>query len=294
MSLAAAHLDESYRHCRELTRRAATSFYYAFKTLPRRKSRAFDVIYAFMRVSDDRSDEPCVADRDRKMREWREALSRAFEGDVSADPIMPALMDTVRVFDIRPAWLFDLLDGVEQDLVVTRFETLEALRAYCWKVASVVGLVSLRIFGLEQPSAATWARAEAMGADCGQAFQLTNILRDVKEDLERDRIYLPREILERFDLKETDLAAEPLDARFKAMMAHLADLAERDYAASEELVGMIARDARPCLATMRGIYHGILEKIVEADYDVWSRRARVPLAAKLGIAARAFLGRFGS
>ncbi|MCA9321297.1 MAG: phytoene/squalene synthase family protein [Planctomycetes bacterium] len=292
MNTATTSVLESERYCRALTRKSATSFYYAFKTLPRRKARAFEIVYAFMRISDDKSDDAIDRDRRDALVEWRTMLHAALNGDPGGHLVMPALMDVVREFEIKPQWLDELIDGVEQDLVVTRFATTQELRDYCYKVASVVGLVSLRIFGLERPSDAAWQDAERLAIDCGQAFQLTNILRDVKEDLERDRIYLPQDVLGRFQIGEADLRSLRCDDRFRAMMKFLVARAEADYAGSEALVARIERDARPCLATMRGIYHGILERIVAADYDVFRHRARLPLTRKLGIAARALLGRF--
>lgn len=284
-------ITASARYCRVLTRRSATSFYYAFKTLPRRKRRAFEIIYAFMRISDDISDDLGLDDPAAGFAEWRGTLRRAAAGDTGVHPVMPALMDVATEFAVPVEWLDELVEGTEQDLVVTRFATQRELWEYCYKVASIVGLVSLRIFGLERPSAEAWKRAEAMAVDNGQAFQLTNVLRDVNEDLERDRIYLPQEDLERFGLDEAALATRPLDGRFRELMRYECERAEALYDSSRPLVDMVARDARACLVTMRSIYHEILRCIVAADYDVWTRRARVPLRRKLGIAARAWLGK---
>lgn len=289
--IAADSINASARYCRDITRKSATSFYYAFKTLPKRKRRAFEIVYAFMRISDDIADDLGLEDPAAAFAEWRDVLQRAVAGDVGVHPVMPALMDVSEEFDIPAQWLEELVDGTEQDLVVTRFETRQELWDYCYKVASIVGLVSLRIFGLEEPGEEAWKRAEAMAVDNGQAFQLTNILRDVKEDLERDRIYLPREDLAQFGLDEAALARQPMDDRFVGLMRFECERAEALYASSKPLVGMVARDARACLVTMRSIYHEILHRIVAADYDVWTRRARVPLPRKLGIAARAWLGK---
>lgn len=292
MAAIANDIEASAKYCRDITRRSATSFYYAFKTLPRRKSRAFEIIYAFMRVSDDLSDDETIEDRVQSLEEWRQCLDHALAGDPTHHPIMPALMDVLREFEIPASYLHELIDGTVQDLTVTRFEDFEALHAYCYKVASIVGLVSLRLFRLKEPNEANWQQAESFAIDCGQGFQLTNILRDIKEDWGRDRVYLPQEDLRRFKITEADLDQEIYDQRFLDFMSFQCSRAEDYYQKSEALLDMIEKDARPCLATMRGIYHGILERIERADYDIWSRRARVPLGAKLGIAARAFLDRF--
>ena len=292
MAAVASEIETSAKLCRDITRRSATSFYYAFKTLPRKKARAFEIIYAFMRISDDLSDDESVTDRLASLEEWREHLTQALGGNTQTHPIMPALVDVVEEFSIPHEYLHELIDGTVQDLSVTRFEDFEALFDYCYKVASIVGLVSLRLFCLKDPQESNWRKAESLAIDCGQGFQLTNILRDIKEDLERDRIYLPQVDLNRFNISESDLKAHIYDDRFLAFMKFQCDRAEDYYRKSEELLSMVERDARPCLATMRGIYHGILTRIVAAKYDIWSKRARVPLGAKLGIAARAFLDRF--
>ncbi|MCB9832174.1 MAG: phytoene/squalene synthase family protein [Planctomycetes bacterium] len=291
MSEPALDLRASARYCRDITRRSATSFYYAFKTLPRRKSRAFEIVYAFMRLSDDWSDDEGLGDRRRLIEDWRAVLHRAAAGDVSGHPVMPALVQVMEEFEIPLRFMDELLDGTLQDLDVTRFADFQATWDYCYKVASVVGLVSLRIFGLREPSRG-WDEADRLAIDCGQAFQLTNILRDLKEDMERDRVYLPQDELARFGLDDDDLRREVMDERFRAFMDFQVARAESYYRGSEPLLDLVARDARPCLKAMRDIYHGILERIIAADFDVWSRRASVPLRNKIQIAARAFLGRF--
>ncbi|HGY89884.1 MAG TPA: phytoene/squalene synthase family protein [Planctomycetes bacterium] len=285
-------LDASRRYCRDLTKKSATSFYYAFKTLPRKKRLAFEVVYAFMRLSDDISDDAAAGGDHEDVRRWREILRVSLAGDTQVHPVMPALVDVMQRFSIPASWMEELIDGVEQDLTIKRFETMDDLRSYCHKVAGVVGLVSLRIFGIQNATPERWRKAEKLAEACGQAFQLTNILRDVKEDMGLDRIYLPAEVLRKFEVTEAMLKEGRMTPAFHALMAHMADLAEADYATSKPLLSMIERDARPCLQTMRGIYHRILEGVVDADYDVFSRRVRVPLGQKLGIAARAFLGRW--
>ncbi len=285
-------LDASRRYCRDLTKKSATSFYYAFKTLPRAKRLAFEVVYAFMRLSDDISDDAAAGGDQEDVAKWRGILKSSLDGDTDVHPVMPALVDVMERFSIPSSWMEELIDGVEQDLTVKRFETMAELRSYCHKVAGVVGLVSLRIFGIQNPTRERWSHAEELAEACGQAFQLTNILRDVKEDMGLDRIYLPAEVLRRFDVTEAMLRQGRMTPAFHDMMVHMAGLAEKDYADSEPLLAMVERDARPCLQTMRGIYHRILEGVVAADYDVFSRRVRVPLGQKLGIAARAFLGRW--
>jgi 15-cis-phytoene synthase len=290
-------LEASIHWCRAHTKRAATSFYYAFKTLPRRKRIGFEVVYAFMRHSDDLSDGdtlepgPDLLERSAlAIREWRDRLRRGLAGELDVHPCMPALVHVLEDFAIDPQHLFDLIDGTEQDMTKTRFASWDELRDYCYLVASTVGLVSIRLFGLRDESPAGWERAEKLAIVNGYAFQLTNILRDVAEDFERDRIYLPAEDLARFELREDQLQDPVGDPRFRELMAFECARAESLYGDSRELVSLVADDARASLRTMRRIYHGILESIVAQDYDVYSRRARVPLRRKLSIAATSWLG----
>lgn len=289
--------EESVRWCRAHTKRAATSFYYAFKTLPRRKRIGFEVVYAFMRHSDDISDGDTVPEgpalRERTaaaIRDWRERLRRGLDGDLAVHPCMPALTAVLDEFAIDPKHLFDLIDGTEQDMTKTRFDTWDELRDYCYLVASTVGLVSVRLFGLTDDSPAGWERVEPLAITNGYAFQLTNILRDVAEDRERDRIYLPAEDLHRFDLDEAALDNPVGNERFRDLMRFECDRAESLYRESRALIDLVAPDARASLRTMRRIYHGILESIIAQNYDVYSKRARVPLGRKLGIAAQSWLG----
>lgn len=287
-------LEQSERYCRDVTRQSGTNFALPFKTLPRRKRSAFEVVYAFMRLCDDLSDEDSTADPAARFSDWRKALDRALKGDASGHPVLPALVKVVEDFSIPHELLENLIDGVAMDLDINRYGTFEELYGYCYKVASVVGLVSLRIFGLKDPSPEAWRSAEHQAEACGIAFQLTNILRDIKEDLGRDRIYIPLEDLKRYDLEENHLRSEPLDLRFLALMRFQVQRVEKFYETSGELVSMLSPDARPCLSAMREVYHGLLQQIVGNNYDIWSQRATLPVTRKLGIAARAFLGRFTS
>ena len=295
MTAASTIKDDAVRasvdYCRSVTRRASTNFMLPFRTLPGRKRRAFEIVYAFMRICDDLSDDKGTGRADR-FRAWRKQVDAAFDGDTSGHPVLPALMEVVAEFRIPRKPFIATIDGTEQDLHVTRFSTFDDLYPYCYKVASAVGLVSVRIFGVPNDTPATWSRIEDLAESCGIAFQLTNILRDVREDLERDRVYLPQEDLERFGLTEDDFHAHVLDDRFLAFMRFQVERAESYYAKSAALMDEIESDARPCLATMRGVYHGLLDRIVRQNYDVWSHRARLSLPRKLGVVARAMMTRF--
>src|SRR5579872_4864945 len=202
-------LERSYEYCKHVAKTQARNFYYSFTVLPPEKRAAMCAVYAFMRYSDDISDEAALtAGKHDQMRRWREALDRAFEGDYGDSPILPAFHDTTQRYAIPKRFFYELIDGAEMDLTRTRYETFDDLYGYCYHVASVVGFVCIHIWGFAGGES-TYAPAEA----CGVAFQLTNILRDVKEDAERGRIYLPLEDLRRFDYSEEDLLRGVTDQR---------------------------------------------------------------------------------
>src|SRR5260221_3398672 len=207
ISLMSDALDQSYRLCHDIARHTGKNFYCSFLVMPREKRQAMCAIYAFMRHSDDIADDassPAAAMV--ALRKWRAEIEAAFSGKNSTDPIFPALVNTVQHYKIPQRHFFELLDGSEMDQSVTRYETFDDLYKYCYRVASCVGLVVLPIFGYQDKEAL--APAEA----CGIAFQLTNILRDVKEDAQMGRIYLPREDLKRCGVTEQDImnaAANP-------------------------------------------------------------------------------------
>ena len=194
-------LQASYAHCQTLTRQAARNFFYSFLVLPRGKRRAMCALYAFLRETDDigDSDKPLEVRR-AELGAWRESLAAAVAGHAQP-PILPALVDTVSRYQIPPQYLYDCIDGVEMDLSDRSYETFADLEAYCYKVASAVGLACIHIWGFRDSSAIEPA------CQLGVAFQLTNILRDLKEDAQRGRVYLPQEDLRRFNYSREDLFA---------------------------------------------------------------------------------------
>jgi phytoene synthase len=284
-------LAESYRHCVSVARTQARNFYFSFVTLPSDRRRAMCVVYAFMRHCDDLTDEAAIPEeRAARLAEWRGALDRALSGDYGGDPILPALHDTIRRYEIPQTYLYDMIDGMEMDLTVTRYETFDALRAYCYRVASVVGLVCLRIWGYA-PDREQEALAGAEA--CGIAFQLINILRDVKEDAQRGRIYLPLEDLRRFGVTEEEIGrGEPTD-RLRELIRFEAGRADDFYRQAIAAMPFVDRSSRVTLRIMLRIYHGILGKIERQGFDVFTRRARVGNMAKCGIVVGEWLaGRF--
>jgi len=207
---AVANVEDSFAYCRAMARARARNFYYSFLLLPAEKRRAMCALYAFMRYCDDISDGSGTAHgRGRLLGDWKGALEKALRGQYDGDRILPAFHETIQRYDIPPGYFFELIEGVGSDLTTTRYETFDDLYRYCYRVASVVGLTSIHVFGYESD------RALALAEKCGIAFQLTNILRDVREDAERGRVYLPAEDLRRFGLSADDLIERRLDARFR-------------------------------------------------------------------------------
>ncbi len=276
-------LDESYEVCQRLARRAASNFYFSFALLPRDKRRAMYALYAFMRRTDDLGDQPRPFDERRAaLSQWRRALSDALAGRFD-DPILPAVTDTVRRYAIAPETLSAVLDGVEMDLTGRRYETFDELAVYCHRVASVVGEACVQIWGFHDPRALELAR------QCGLAFQLTNILRDLKEDAEQGRIYLPQEDLRRFDYAFHDLQQGVADERFVRVMRFEIDRARRYYDQAAPLSVYLEPDGRRVFAAMFTAYRGLLEQIERRPAEVLVRRVRLSRLQKLRIATGAIL-----
>jgi len=278
-------VESSYAHCRQLTRRTASNFYYSFLVLPRGKRRAMCALYAFARMTDDLGDNALpVAERREALAGWRNSLEQALAGEFDA-PIFPALADTVARYRLPPEHLRSVIDGVEMDLAHQGFETFDELSEYCCKVASAVGLCCIHIWGFTGPEALEPARK------CGIAFQLTNILRDLKEDAALGRIYLPREDLRRFGYSADDLRHGQGGERFQQLMRFEIERAERLYQDAAQLPRWLGPDGKTIFGAMSGIYRGLLDEIKRLDGDVFSHRARLSAWRKLRIAGRWLLVR---
>jgi phytoene synthase len=280
-------ISRSYGDCREVARAAASNFYYAFYLLPRPKRDALCALYAFMRLVDDVSDTPGdLAEKRKGLARWRAALDAAVAGDTSAHPVLPALADTLERFRIPPRYFHDLISGAEMDLTVGAYATFDRLREYCYRVAGTVGLTCLHVFGFTDPRAPD--RAESLGI----AFQLTNILRDVRRDLEIGRVYLPQEDLDRFGCSSGELVGETITPGLRALMEFEAARAWTFYREGEPLVRLVDRDSRAALWALVRTYSGLLARIEARDFDVFSERTRLTTAEKAGILVRARFGWF--
>jgi 15-cis-phytoene synthase len=275
-------VDQSYAYCVRVARTRAKNFYYSFLLLSKPQRRAMCAIYAFMRYCDDLSDDPganrAAIDR------WRAELENALEGRFSGHPVWPAFHHTVRRFGIPPEYFREMIAGVLGDLEPRTFETYDQLYRYCYQVASVVGLTIVHIFGFDTRTALPLAEK------CGVAFQLTNILRDIREDAELGRIYLPAEDLRRFGVTPDDLRAGNRNDAFLDLMRFEAARARKYYDESAPLLDLIHPRSRPSLWALIAIYSRLLERIEATNYDVFRRRVRLSTIEKGWIVARAMVG----
>jgi len=282
-------LDSAYAECRAIARREAKNFYYAFVALPERRRNAICAIYAFMRHADDLADDESLPreERRRRLDNWLADWRGVCHGGDSSNLVFLAVRDATERFGIPLDLLEELVAGVTMDLdqaasdAPDTYATFAELYRYCYLVASVVGLVCIRIFGYQDQ------RAEKLAEQTGIAFQLTNILRDVAEDAERNRVYLPLEDLAAHSVSLDSLLhrtpGAPPTAAERALLAALAQRAEEFYQSAQLLLPLIDCESRPALWVLVSIYHGLLKRIEKADYDVFSSRASVPMAQKLGI-----------
>ena len=290
----------AYSVCKGITRTAAKNFYYAFLVLPRRKREALCAVYAFMRRCDDITDEPALSlpERRQKLDAWLDDLHRAQQGNPTDDAILLALTDAQRRYTIPAGLLDELAHGTAMDIeqaepaespnatgFTVRYQTFEDLRLYCYRVASIVGLVCIHVFGYRDPA------AEELAERCGLAFQLTNIIRDVKEDAAMGRVYLPQEDLAKFNLSQSDVLTAPDAARFRPLLALEADRAREYYKAGNELLAYISEDSQPALWVLVTIYRRLLEKIAEKQYDVFTAKVSLSKWEKLRILGKGFLRR---
>lgn len=243
-------------------------------------------IYAFMRQCDDLSDDPASSDRSKlrlAVMDWRMQLDRALRGEVEGGPIWPAFHHSVTRYRIPHRYFHEMIDGILSDLEPCAMQTFEELYRYCYHVASVVGLTVIHIFGFHS------LKALLLAEKCGIAFQLTNILRDVREDAAMDRIYLPQEDLERFQVSPAQLRSGKEDQAFRGLMQFEAARARQFYAVSAPLIDLIDPKSRRSLWALRAIYLRLLHQIERSRYNVLSRRVSVAKPIRIAILLRAFL-----
>jgi phytoene synthase len=298
-----SQLAVAYSVCRSITRSAAKNFYYAFLVLPRAKRQALCAVYAFMRRCDDIADDEALSmyDRRQKLATWLDAFHCAESGEPTDEPVLLALTDAQRRYNIRIGLLDQLAYGTAMDVegvagadagespasheLSVHYRTFDDLYQYCYRVASVVGLVCIHVFGYRDPA------AEPLAERLGLAFQLTNIIRDVKEDAAMGRVYLPEEDLDKFGIPLSVLSSVTDPAIFRPLLAMEADRARDYYRAGEELIPLVEEDSQPALWVLIAIYQRLLDKIALREYDVFSGKVSLTVREKLGILAKGFLKR---
>jgi phytoene synthase len=267
-----------------LTRRSGSNFYYSFLFLPRRKREAIYALYAFCRTVDDAVDQGAAtpSDQRRILGEWRIELERAYAGRPT-HPIAARLTDVVRVFPIRREHLEAILDGVEMDIDKRRYATFEELVEYCYRVAAAVGLACIEIFGYTDP------RARDYAVNLGIALQLTNILRDLRSDAERGRIYLPLDELRRFGYSEDDLLRGRYTRPYLELMRFQADRTHAYFRAARAALPRADRRRLLAAEIMGVIYRALLREIEARQFRVFDRRVRLSAPRKLALALSVYL-----
>ncbi len=268
-------LNDAYRQCQAFTRRRATNFYVAFAALPGPKRQAIYAAYAYAGTVDDAVDDAGTAEeRAAALAQAHELLAAAYERREVA-PGQPqwlgrGLSDAVHRYQIPRDHFEELVQGMEQDLVQTRYETFAELEQYCYRAASVIGLICIEIFGYDRAQSRL---AVESAVAMGQALQLTNIMRDVREDAERGRIYLALEDLDRHGLSEADILESRYDDHFRSLMAEYARRAYGRYREGMRLIPLLdGPRSRACCNGLQGVYRMILDAIVARDFDVYSER----------------------
>jgi 15-cis-phytoene synthase len=295
-----SQLEVAFSVCGGIARAAATNFYYGFLVLPKAKRQALSAVYAYMRRCDDIADDESIPAPVRRQRlaGWLDAVHDAQAGEPTDDPILLGLIASQRRFSIPAVLLDQLAYGTAMDLEdswavderatpdpahasdppkALRYRTFEDLYLYCYRVASVVGLVCIRVFGYRDPA------AEPLAEQLGLAFQLTNIIRDIKEDAAVNRIYLPEEDFARFGISPYELYSPPRTARFAPLLEFEAKRALEYYRAGDALLPLIDEDSQPALWVLATVYRRLLAKIIHRQYDVFHGRISLRRREKIAI-----------
>ncbi len=278
--------SEAQAYCTTYTKKSGSNFYYSFLFLPKAKRDAMYTIYAFCKAVDSAVDEPAAGSNPKdELKHWREELDAVYSGTPTT-PIMVSLAHHVKTLGIPKAYFEELIKGVEMDLFNNRYVTFDELSLYCYRVASVVGLICLHVFGV------TSARAQDYAVALGMAFQLTNILRDVGTDAAERRIYLPLDDLQKWNYPEKAMLNQSYSAEFRALMEYEASRAHHYYKRAEAaLKGLPPQDRRALTVAeiMRGIYSRILERIERSNYRVFGPRISLTTTQRVLIALRIWL-----
>ena len=263
----------------EISRKSKSSFYYAFNLLPEDKRDAMNTVYAFCRKTDDIVDESSDSTdlKYEKLRKWRIEFEKSFSGH-SEFALLNKLGTTISKFDIPLEPFFELIKGMEMDLQKDRYKSFEDLQLYCYRVASTVGLMCIEIFGYKHPSTKQFA------VDLGIALQMTNILRDIGNDAKSGRIYLPLEDLKRFNYTEAEIMSLVYNDNFRDLMIYESARAKQYFKSATSNLDLDDKKTMFAARAMQHIYYKMLEKIINADYDVYNNDIKVSKFEKAGIA----------
>lgn len=241
-------------------------------------------IYSFMRYCDDAVDDSNgMNEKKTALAKCKLELDNAFKGQYDGNKLFPAYHNTIQKYQIPHSYFYELIEGMEMDLGITYYQTFKDLYQYCYKAASVVGLVTIHVFQFKEE------RAKEFAEYCGIGFQLTNIIRDISEDFQRGRIYLPQEDLQKFNCHESELSAGKLTSNLLNLLEFEVNRAREYYTKALPLIPLVNEDARPCLIAMMKIYGGLLFEIRKRKYDVFEKRIRLPAWKKLVIGGQAWL-----
>jgi phytoene synthase len=274
-------LEQAYQYCQEVSKREARNFYYGFILLPPCKRRAIYASYALARGCDDIADDNLEPEEKvRRLQDYRNRLEQCLDGRADG-PVFLALADTISRFRIPPQYFRQLIDGVEMDLTVRRYPSFAELRRYCYGVASTVGLICIEVFGYRDGQ-----RARQHAEDLGIALQLTNILRDIREDAQRDRIYIPQSELNRFGYSEADIFDSVPSEAFLHLMRFQVERAREYFARGRELLPLLPYRSRACTAALQAINRRILERIAGDPARVLRERVSLGSSEKLALAGR--------
>jgi squalene synthase HpnC len=303
VSQSSVAIPHSYAECHRIARASHSNFYYAFFLLPKPKRDALAALYAFMRLVDDLADAGSdLVAKQRGLADWRASLDDAITGQVQlfdgttalasavtalggAAEVLPALVDTMQRYKMPARYLHDLISGAEMDLTVRTYPTFDRLREYCYRVAGTVGLTCMHVFGFRD------ARALDLAEKLGLAFQLTNIIRDVREDYDAGRIYLPEEDLQRYGVSPEDFGRTEATLGVRELLRFEADRAWQFYEEGAELFSLVEPESRGALWLLVHTYSALLARIESLDFAVFGERVRLSRAEKMIFITKARFGR---
>lgn len=275
------NIKDGYELAFKITKKDATAFYFASRFLPRDKRCAAFCVYSVCRASDDAVDINAGILKEQNLNELKERISSVYENRDLGQNLLLAFRETEENYKIPQRYFDELFEGMRMDLFKNRYASFGELYDYSYKVAGVIGLIMLKIFGCDNPE------AQRHAVDLGIAMQLTNILRDIKEDFARGRIYLPKDEMEKYAISERDIEGERVDDNFKALLQFQIKRARDYYNNSKAGIKMIkGLRSRFVVCAMKDIYAGILDAIEKNGYDVFSKRARVTGVGKFGVALK--------